>query len=165
MMMARPGVWIVAVLLFLGFAVASAEVSDDDRKIVERLQASIASLDRETSRPEGERAVVRRLAREFAVDEARVATLRSRTLGYGEIATLLSFAKALSGGITDANVQKVLAMRQGPPVMGWGQMARASGVTLGPAASRVHKVAAGAHRLLERAQPEKKPAEKPDRPR
>lgn len=77
-----------------------------------------------------------KLKADYKVDDARVDGLRDRKLGYGEISKVLAIAEKMPGGITDANVDKVVAMRQGPPVMGWGQIAKKHGVTPGSVAGK-----------------------------
>jgi hypothetical protein len=112
---------------------------------------------------DGEKAVVKRLSAEFKTTDAQVQALGDRKLGYGEAAVVLSLAQTLPGGVTDANVQKVLALRQGPPVMGWGEVARQLGTKLGKTVSQVRKVANNANREIknDHARTEKAPKRAP----
>lgn len=73
-----------------------------------------------------------KLAAKFGVDEAEIASLRGENLGYGEIDHTLTLAERMPGGITDENVGQVLEMRQDQH-MGWGQIAKSQGTTLGNA--------------------------------
>ena len=84
------------------------------------------------------------------MDDARVQGLRDQKLGYGEIGIVLSLASQLPGGIDDANVQKIMTLRQGPPVQGWGKIAKDLGLNLGKAVSQVKRTEA-AVRKQERA--------------
>ncbi|MFA6434987.1 MAG: hypothetical protein WCW52_09860 [Elusimicrobiales bacterium] len=116
--------------------------SKDDKK----LEAGAVELDKSAAGPEGQQRVADRIKTEFGVDDARVQSLRDTNMGYGEISIALGLAQCLPGGITDANVQKVMALRQGPPVMGWGKIAKDLGLKLGPVASKVHKMSVEARK-------------------
>ncbi len=76
--------------------------------------------------------VQEKLATKFGVEESQIANLRDENLGYGEIDHTLTLAERLPGGITDENVNTILAMRQDQH-MGWGQIAKAQDTTLGAA--------------------------------
>lgn len=121
---------------------ARAEVSKDERN----LEREAKRLNDTAAKPDGEKAVVKRLTAEFKATDQQVQDLRGRNLSYGEAAIVLSLAQTLPGGVTDANLQKVLALRQGPPVMGWGQVARQLGTKLGKTVSQVRKAANNANR-------------------
>ncbi len=88
--------------------------------------------------------IVQRIEKEFNVDRSVIDGLRSKKLGYGEIAIVLSLADKLPGGITDANVDTIMSKRQGPPKEGWGKIAKDLGLNLGTVLSRVEKVKDGA---------------------
>ncbi len=122
--------------------VLAQEKSSEDKK----LEKASVELDNEAGKPEGGKTVTDKLKAEFGVDEARIQGLRDQKLGYGEVSTALSLAQGLPGGITDANVQKVMALRQGPPVMGWGKVAKELGMNLGSVTSKVKKVSAEARK-------------------
>ena len=130
-------------LLFAGLILCAAlpvlagEKAGDEKK----LDRSAVEMDKDAGQPGGE-AVEEKLKSEFKVDDARVQGLRALKLGYGEISIVLALAQGLPGGITDANVQKVTALRQGPPVMGWGKVAGELGLKLGPVISKVKKISA-----------------------
>jgi hypothetical protein len=110
------------------------------------LNREAARLIRTAATPQGEKAVTGRIVKDFGVDESRVQTLRSSGLGYGEIAIAISLAQKQPGGITDANVQKVLGLRQGPPELGWGEVAKALGMKLGATVSQLKKLNNESHR-------------------
>ena len=126
-----------------------------------KLDSASMELDKDAVQPEGAKNVTEKLKSEFKVDDARVQGLRDQKLGYGEISIALSLAKELPGGINDANVQKIMAMRQGPPVMGWGNIAKNLNLKLGPVVSRVKKMSAEARKQEKKnAKMERKNAEK-----
>ena len=131
--------------LFLCAAVIPAfaqKKSKDDKK----LESNSGELDKSAAKTEGQQRVTDKIKAEFAVDDARVQGLRDKNMGYGEISIALGLAQGLPGGITDENVQKIVALRQGPPVMGWGKIAKDLGLKLGPVQSKVHKIAAEARK-------------------
>src|SRR5438874_1637834 len=101
----------------------------------------ISSVNQQANAPDGASVVTRRLVKDFGVTEAQVKDLRSKGLSFGEIAIALSLAKEEPGGVTDANIQKVLSLRQTTPPTGWGKVAKQLGVKLGPAVSSVEKLA------------------------
>ena len=155
--------------LFLCAAAVPAFARENSRE--ERdLNASVAELDKGAAKPEGTQRVTDRIKAEYNVDDARVQSLRDKNMGYGEISIALGLAQGLPGGITDENVQKIMALRQGPPVIGWGKIAKDLGLKLGPAISRVKKMSAEMrkHERSDKFNKEKKEKrekmEKPERP-
>ncbi len=109
------------------------------------LQAAAASVDQQASQTEGQQTVISRLESRFNVDAARIDGLRSQSLGFGEVAIVLALAQKMTGGITDANVQSIMAMRTGTPTMGWGEIANKLGEKLGPVVSQVNAVSGRSH--------------------
>ena len=144
-------------LIFMAMLIAGintaawAEASKEEA----RIEKDASALDKDTNKPEGEKMVVQRLEKEFNVDDTRINSLRNQKLGYGEIAIVLAMAERLPGGITDATVNKIMSMRQGPPVEGWGKIAMKLGFKLGPVISKVERVKAEAHRDIEKVHREK----------
>jgi hypothetical protein len=158
-----------ALCLSVGLAfVAASRAAAEERpsRDEQRLQSTASDLDKESARPDGEKTVEESLESRFHVDDARIAGLRDRKLGYGEIAIVLALAQKMPGGITDANVQALMAERQGPPTMGWGRIARKQGVSLGKVLSDVRRTDASArsHEKLESGKGgDKERAEKAER--
>ncbi len=156
-----------AVILTTFVATAMAQSSPEEK----RLDEAATTIDKSGSAPQGEKMVVQRLEKDFNVGADRITALRSQKLGYGEIAIVLALAQKLPGGINDANVSKVISLRQGPPVQGWGEVAKKLGSKLGPVVSRVEKVRTETHKELEKNVTEKKEKiekmermEKPEKP-
>jgi len=135
----------LSVVLAFG-AASSAGAAEGSPKDEQKLEQASSDLDKSATRPEGQQAVESRLKSEFKVDEARIQGLRDQKLGYGEISIALALAQKMPGGITDANVNAIMSQRQGPPVMGWGQIAKKQGVTLGKVIGKVKSVDAAARR-------------------
>ena len=142
--MKNNGMRLLLAGLFLCAAmpVLAQQKSSEEKK----LDKAAVELDKEAGKPEAAKTVTDKIKAEFGVDDARVQGLRDQKMGYGEVSIVLSLAQGMPGGITDANVQKVMALRQGPPVMGWGEIAKELGFKLGPAVSKVKKITAAAHR-------------------
>lgn len=132
----------LGLILCAGMLVWSEDKTSEERN----LESSAMEMDKEAAKPEGEKTVTDKLMAEFKVDAARIQSLRDQKLGYGGVSVALTLAQGLPGGITDENVQKVMALRQGPPVMGWGKVAKELGMKLGPAISKVKKISAEARK-------------------
>jgi hypothetical protein len=130
-------------LLMLGAAYA-AETREE-----KALSKDAAEISKTASTEKGAGVVTQKIEKEFDVTEAQVTALRDKKLGYGEITIVFSLASKLPGGISDANVEQIMALRQGPPVMGWGEIAKKLGFKLGPAVSQVKTVARDTDREME----------------
>jgi hypothetical protein len=133
-----------AVLLFaLGlqlFAPHAAYAEAAPSKDEANLNREAARLVRTAATPQGEKAVTMTIVRELGVDDGRVQALRRSGFGYGEIAIAILLAQKLPEGASDANVQKILGLRQGPPESGWGEVARTVGTKLGVTVSQLKKL-------------------------
>jgi hypothetical protein len=116
-----------------------------------RLDQSVTVLNRESSQPHGAQIVTERLSKEFGVPDTQIKELRAKRLGFGEITILLSLAKQMPGGDTDANIQKVLALRQTNPPTGWGVVAKELGLKVGKTVSQSHRIATQLNSEIENA--------------
>jgi len=114
----------------------------------------MAVIDGDASTRAGEAVVIDKIVDEFGVDEAVVRDLRARKLGYGEITLALSLAERLPGGLTPENLDSVMDARLGPPVMGWGNVARSFDLSLKPSQRSLERVGEEAA-VKERARHEK----------
>src|SRR3989337_3989254 len=127
-------------LLFVAFGATAARagLSNEEKK----LQSEASALNKEASQPQGEKVVVQKLKQEFNVTDAQITSLRDQKMGYGEMAIVFSLSKQLGGtnGITQQNIDAIMAKRSGPPVMGWGQIAKSYNLKLGAIVSQVKKV-------------------------
>jgi len=132
-------------LMFAGLFLCAAAMpafAEEKSKEEKKLETGAGELEKSAAMPDGQQRVADRIKAEFGVDDARVQSLRDKNMGYGEISIALGLAQSLPGGITDDNVQKIVALRQGPPVMGWGKIARDLGLKLGAVQSKVHRMSA-----------------------
>jgi hypothetical protein len=103
------------------------------------LQKESSEINAAADTDKGATVVVQRLEKEFGVTDTQIQALRDQKLGYGEITIVFSMAQKL-GGATDANISKIMTLREGPPVMGWGEIAAKLDIKLGPTLSDVKKV-------------------------
>jgi len=125
----------------LFFCAAAGPVLAQDKPGEEaRLEAGAAELNKEYS--EGQQRVAGRIKAEFKVDDALLMGLHFKKMNNGDIAIALGLARQLRGGITDKNLHEVVALREGPPVAGWGKVADALGLKLGPVVSKLKKLSA-----------------------
>ena len=124
-------------------AFAADAVPETEVIIIDEVGDGIDDIDDDASTAAGESAVVGKIVGEFGVDEALVQDLRAQKLGYGEITLALSLAERLPGGINDENLDKVLDLRQGPPVQGWGNVARSLDLSLKPSSHKLEKIGEG----------------------
>lgn len=147
-------------LLWAALIPAAAQERSAEEK---KLEAVSGELDKKYS--EGQQRVTDKIAAEFGVDSGLVLGLGYKKLGYGEIAIALSLAQGLHGTIRDEDLRKIVALRQGPPVLGWGRIAKDLGLKLGPVLSRVRKVAAEVRRdeKADKAKEDKKAEEEKTR--
>lgn len=120
--------------VFLASGVVCAETVEE--ATIEESDA----INDEASTEAGRARVIDRIEDEFGVDEATIKNLRDKKLGYGEISIALSLAERLPGGITTENIDKVISMRQGPPVEGWGNVAKELNLSLKPSVEKLEKV-------------------------
>lgn len=124
-----------------------------------RLERSATGIDSDAQKPNGEKPIVQKIESEFKVTDEQISSLRSQKLGYGEITIVFALANA-SGKTTD----QIIAMRNGPPKMGWGEIAKKLGVKLGSIISNVERVKKEErHETKERIEKSGKP-ERPERP-
>jgi len=114
------------------------------------LQKEAKAIHATAENTQGAMVVTTKLEKEFNVTDAQVKGLRDKKMGYGEISIVLSLAQKMPGGVTDANIQQVMTLRQGPPTQGWGEVAKKLGTRLGPVVSQVKNVNRESHRETKR---------------
>jgi len=129
----------VSVFLAVLLALSATGAAGAGPPEIMEMERDSATVDQAASSPEGQKRVVAALVADFGVPEARISALRNQRLGYGEITVTLALAGTLPGGLTEANIAKVTTLRAGPPVMGWGEVAKQTGAQLGPVVSSVKK--------------------------
>lgn len=127
---------VVSLLAGILWAAAAAGASAQSAT-VSQPSASSTAISREGSSASGAAAAIQSIEKTFGVTASQIAALRSSGLGYGEIVIALSLAQNMTGGLTTSNINAVVTMHQGPPEVGWGQVARNMGLDLGKLVSKV----------------------------
>lgn len=125
-----------------------------------RLRRDVAYLNSLGRSLEGERSLTVSLQTHFRATPERITEMRRARLGYGDISAALALASHLKGGITKANVERLVALWRSPRFRGWGMIARSFGV-------RVERVVLQIESLKARpaASPSGKPAASADHSR
>ncbi len=127
-----------------GIATA-ATVSKDENK----LKAEITMLNTDAKLPQAEKILSRQLTDNFNVGTDRINSLLGKNLQYGEIAAILAFVEKLPGGITDANINRVVTMRQGRT--GWNQVASSLKVNITDVVGKLSTIEDDAHSGIKQA--------------
>lgn len=128
----------IVVSLLAGILCAAAAASVSAQSAMDsQLSSNSTALNSEGSSAGGAAAAIQAIESTFGVTSSQIAGLRSSGLGYGEIVIALSLAQTMTGGLTTSNINAVVAMHQGPPEVGWGQIARNMGLDLGKLVSKV----------------------------
>ena len=115
---------------------ASAAVATKETSL-QRIQRSVARIDREASTPEGEAAVVKRLSTQLGMPEDSLRARREAwALTYGEIAMVYGFSRAARRQSAALPAQIVEMRREGQD---WKAIAKQLGVSIDAVASRVRR--------------------------
>jgi hypothetical protein len=147
-----------ALVLSLGLLSASWAADTKDEK---SLGKEATEISKTADNEKGEKVVVQKLETEFKVTDAQIQSLRDKKLGFGEITIVFSLAQKLPGGITDANIGEIVTLREGPPTMGWGEVAKKLDLKLGPVISQVKSLdKAAAREMMREEKGEKERMEK-----
>ncbi len=129
-------------------AFAKSATAKDEKK----LKTEITMLNKDAGLPHGEQVVMDKLAKEFSVNNDKITALRDKKLGFGEIAAVLALTDRMSGGINDANLNKVVSMHESGG--GWAKLAKDLNVDLGSVAKKVGSLEDSAHKDIKKASAE-----------
>ncbi len=140
---------LVSLMSVVMVASASAATTVDPAT---QLDNDAASLNNASSGADASAAILQTIETMFGVTESQIAPLLNDKLGYGEIVIIFTLAQTLPDGITSTTIDQVLKLRQGPPVQGWGQIARSMGLNLGEVVSSVEKATQRSAQAIEKAQ-------------
>jgi hypothetical protein len=133
-------------VVMAGVAVSNAAESKDEKK----LTVGITMLNSDAKLPQGEKVVTKQLTDEFGVKSDKITSLKGKNLGYGEIAAVLALADKMDGGVTDANINKVMTMKPGGTT-GWSQIAKSLNVDIADIAGKVSDLEDSAHSNIKEA--------------
>ena len=107
-----------------------------------RLGRDVAYLNGMGHRPEAEKSLERDLTITFKTDTGRVDALRRQRMGPGDIAAAFAVSSRLAGGITDANLQRIVRQWKTRHSSGWADIAKNFGVRLRAVVLRVESITA-----------------------
>jgi len=139
---------IIGVLVLMAVMIGAAWALETTEE--KNLSKEATEINKTAGGSQGQKVVVGRIDKEFGVTDAQIQGLRDQKMGYGEISIVFSLASKMPGGITDANIQQVMTLRQGLPRMGWGEVAKKLGTTLGPTVSQVKNMNSETHQEMMR---------------
>jgi hypothetical protein len=104
---------------------------------LQRIQRSVARIDKEASTPEGEARVVKQLSAQLGMPEDSIRAQRDTWgLSYGEVAMVYGFARSAKKQSATLPDQIVDMRRSG---MAWDEIGKKLGVNVNTVASRVQK--------------------------
>ncbi|OGW33880.1 MAG: hypothetical protein A2010_16540 [Nitrospirae bacterium GWD2_57_9] len=128
-----------------GLAAAAGGASKDENK----LKAEITMLNTNAKLPQADQVMKKQLTDSFNVKSDKISSLLGRNMQYGDVAAVLAFADKMSGGVTDANINQVMTMRQSKT--GWSQIAKSLNVDIADVASKVSDFEEDAHKSIKEA--------------
>src|SRR5262245_32296133 len=120
-----------AALVFLVASQLAVPALADDKADEQAIQDQQDQTDAQADSNDRRKQVETRLKDQYSVDDATIAGLREKKMGYGEIDTTLALASRMEGGITPENIQKITDMRTGANKTGWGKIAKQFDVKVG----------------------------------
>src|SRR5574337_902127 len=146
-MLSLPAVAVFVVSLTGLAAAALSSGTSVSSKDVGKLNAEISMLNSDANLPQGDKIIMKQLTDNFRVDSSKISSLLSRNMQYGDVAATLAFADKLPGGVTDANLGKVISMRDS----GWDQLAKNLNVRISDVASKLSSIEDSAHKDIKQA--------------
>lgn len=129
----------------LATAAAASAASKDENK----LSAEITMINADAKLPQAEQVMKKQLKDSFSVGSDKISSLLGKNMQYGDIAAILAFADKMPGGITDANINQVLNMRQSNA--GWDQVAKKVNVDTASVAGKISSFEESAHKNIKQA--------------
>jgi hypothetical protein len=118
------------ILIFTGLFVSLGTLWASKTSVEARLSRDVAYLNTLGRRADREKSLSLSVESQFMVNSARIREMRKAQLGWGDISVTLALASHLTGGITRANVNKVIELWRSSQLGGWGRIARSLGVRL-----------------------------------
>ena len=130
-------------LMLTGFILCSVVIpafAQEKSKEEKKLETIAGELDKKYS--EGQQRVADMIKSQFGVNDGLIMGLRYKNMRDSEIAIALGLAQEMHRGITDTNLHMIVTLRQGPPVSGWGKIAKKLDLKLGPVISKAQNICA-----------------------
>lgn len=107
------------------------------------IEAQIRAIDQSANSSAAGHQFTENLKTRYNVDDATIQELREKNMGFGEIATTLSFAQEMRGGINDQNIQKIIDLRRSQK-KGWGEIAKDLKVNVDEVTTNIQSIHSGA---------------------
>ena len=122
------------------------------------LQICIAMLNEDAGLPvTADLVVKKRLSDKYDLTLGKIDSLLGPNMQYGDLAAVLEFAKKMSGGVTDANINKIINMRKSGT--GWDQIAGNLNLDLSDIARSLSRFEQGTHSRMKKELAESSPAD------
>lgn len=128
--------WLLLSCIIASFVLFCSDGYADEAQDVEQ---ETQAVDQEAHDAPSRQKVAERIKNQYQVDDQTIQKLRDQKMGYGEITTTLALAKRMDGGITDANIQKIVDLRK-TDKKGWGEIAKQFNVKMGDLKKNIHAV-------------------------
>ena len=117
--------------IFMGLFLSLGTLWASKTSMETRLGRDVAYLNTLGRSADGEKSLTSSLESQFMANSTRIKEMRRARLGYGDISVTLAMASHLKGGITRANVEKIVALWKSSRMDGWSRIAGSLGVRLG----------------------------------
>ncbi len=114
-----------------------------------KLNAEISMLNSDANMPQGDKIIAKQLGDTFKVGSDKITSLLNRNLKHGDVAALLAFAEKMPGGVTDANISKIVDMYQ--RTAGWDKIASNLNLDTASVASKLNSFENDAHKSIKQA--------------
>ena len=116
--------------IFLGLFLSLGTLGASKISVEARLGRDVAYLNTLGRSADGEKSLTLSMESQFMANPSRIKEMRRARLGYGDISVALALASHLTGGVTRANVEKILTLWRSSRLDGWAKTARSLGVRL-----------------------------------
>jgi hypothetical protein len=116
--------------IFMGLFLSLGTLWASKSAMETRLSRDVAYLNTLGRSADGEKSLTLSLESQFMADSARIKEMRRARLGFGDMSVALAMASHLKGGITRANVEKIVVLWKSSRLDGWSRIARSLGVRL-----------------------------------
>ncbi len=138
--------YMIGICISAGEAAATRGTTRD----LATLQICITMLNEDGRLPtEAGLVVKKRLSDKYDLTLGKIDSLLGPDMQYGDLAAVLAFAKKMSGGVKDANINKVINMRQSGT--GWDQIAGNLHLDLSGIAGSLSRFEEGTHSRIKQA--------------
>lgn len=128
------------------FAAAPIRASARD---LNTLAAGILLLNQNASLPEADMIIKKKLSDNYNLTLGKIDGLLGKNMQYGDLAAILAFANNMRGGVSDANINKLVDLRQSKA--GWDKMAKDLNVDLSRIARSVSRFEDDTHSSIKKA--------------